>query len=234
MPRARRDWTTLLAEIRQLLRETTAADSYWSDADLLDYFNQAYDLRCMWLMDQHEGWLTERWKTDLVANQKVYTLPEGVDRIKRVLFRFTGGTTYEVPLTRAERWSDPTYEEAVNTTANGGVPTYRTLGKLLYIEPPSAEARTDGLVIELEALPTRFTGGGDKIDLALPSVLETLLVYDVWDIALGVEDASEIGVSQNARDRLRTFHAQYQKAFFDVTSTRTHGRVFGSRFYLGD
>ena len=91
MARARRVWSTMRTEVRRLLRETVAADSFWTDPELLDYFNHAIDLRVMILADQHEGWVTDTYDADLVANQNEYLIPEGTGRIKRILIVNTEG-----------------------------------------------------------------------------------------------------------------------------------------------
>lgn len=235
MPRARRAWSTQRAEIRRLLRETTSATSFWSDTDLLDMYNQAMDLRAMQMMDVDEGWFTDRVETDLVANQKEYTLPEGTDRVLRVLLQWTsGGVTRETPLIRHERWSEAMATvPSVGNTAGGVLPTYRLTGELILLEPPVTEARTDGLVIEIESLPARLTGDASKLDLKFPSMAETLLIYDVWDIAMGVEDAQG-NVNPQARGRLSGFHRKVEAQFMELCASRTKGRFFSSAFNLGD
>lgn len=237
MPRARRAWSTIRSEVRRLLRETTAADSFWSDTDLLDYFNTAQDLRFMDLADSDEGWFTEPWVTNIVANQKEYTIPEGTDRVKRVVLIFTeGGRTLEIPLTRNERWSDPMVTQSgVATGAIGAMPTYRIVGEEVWLEPPPTEARTNGLRIELEAAPARISADGDKIDLKWPSIAETLLIYDTWDIAVGVEDAQDL-VSGNpvALGRLSRTRAQLESKWNTFIERRSYGRSYSAPFYTGD
>ena len=121
MPRTSRQWTAMRAEIRRLLRETTASLSYCDDTDLLDYFNQAIDLRTMDMADAHEGWVADVINADIVGSQKEYTLPEGTGRVKRVLLIFRNTpNTIEIPLSRNERWSEP-----LSTTSGTASPIHQ-------------------------------------------------------------------------------------------------------------
>jgi len=235
MPRARRQWSTMRAEIRRLLRETVAADSFWSDQLLLDLFNHCMDLRASQMMSFDEGWFTDRLETDIVANQREYTVPEGSDRIKRILIsRTVGNTIQEFPLYRDEMWFKPLHStNSASAGGYGGLPTVRFQGELLYLEPPPTESITDGLIIEMEALPDRLTVDGSKLDLKFPAITETLLEYDVWDAAMGVEDAQG-NVDASVRGRLQRFHQKYESAWLELVSDRFESPFTAQPWYLGD
>ena len=229
MPRARRDWTALLAEIRTLLREDTSATSYWTDALLLNLFNQQTDFRVMQMAEAHEGWVTDSLVTNLVADQREYSLPEGAGRVKRVIRIFNPGTTNttERPLERDERWSEPTYNGIFDS-----VPSYRMLGELLILEPTPQESVTNGLKIECEFAPARFTTGTDKLDLRFPDNTETLLVYDVAVAAYEVE-AAQGNEPENLED-IRRARARYESVWMSYIEQRSFGRVFSTPHDYGD
>lgn len=235
MPRARRPWSQLRPEIYELLREpaTPDGDAYWSHAAILQYFNHCMDLRSMQLGEQHEGWITEPFSTDLVAGQSEYTMPEGSGRIKRVLIVFNqGGLKSSIPLIRAERWSEPLFEAgSTATTVGGSVPTYRVMKNLIFLEPAPSENRADALKIELEAAPDRIVADVDKLDPLWPDIAETMLQYDTAVLALSVEGSqgneAQIASLKNLRD-------EYAAMFFEYTAVRTFGRIFSSPYYLGD
>lgn len=233
MPRTRRQWSTIRSEARKLLRETVADDSFWGDAELLFYANIALDLRAQQLMEVDEGWFTDRALTDLVANQKEYTLEEGVDGIKRILVQYSPSSNpVEIPLIRNERLTQP-MATATSVGGPAGVPTCRLVGELIYLEPPPTESRTNGLIVEYEALPDRLTGDASKVDLKWPSTIEGLLVLDVWDIALGVEDAQG-NVNPEVRGRLQKFHEKYEKIFLENAARRLDSPNYSTPFFLGD
>ena len=223
MPRARRDWTSMLADIRALLTETTS-NAGWSDTLLLQLFNECMDERVMDLAEQHEGWVTDRFPVNIVADQKEYALPEGTGRVKRILL--SGGTTYEVPLIRDERWS-----KAMSST--GSTPTARLVGELIFLEPPPTEARTNGLIIEVESAPARLSAGGSKLDLRFPDALETLLILDTVVAAFEVEEAQGDEETYR-RSGIEKRRDRYAAKFFEYTAERFFGRTFSDAYYLGD
>jgi hypothetical protein len=192
-------------------------------------------MRGMQLAEAHEGWMTEVSEVDTVANQTVYNIPEGTGRVKRVLLAFTSGTrTVYQPLTRDERWDKSTVSDTANAVLGPlDLPTYRLLNNDLYLEPAPGTARTNGLRLEHESLPDRLVNDGDKLDLRWPDVMESLLVYDIWDLAVGVEDAQG-NVDERVMGRLRKVHQKYEGLFALFTEERSFGRTFSQPFSLGD
>jgi len=226
-------------EIRRLLRETVASASYWSDEFLRDLFNHAMDLRFTEMAQSHEGWTKQAVQTDIIADQSEYTLPEGISRVVRVLrvFNPDGNNQLTVPLTRNERWyegvSQSTGPVSLGTSA---LPTYRIVGSLLMLEPRPSQNEQNGLVIEYEAAPPRIDDDADKLPLSWPTdVLETLLIYDTWNMALGVEEAfSPNDQDGAAMGRLQRFHAVLESRWTDYVEERSFGPSFSHGFYLGD
>lgn len=232
MPRARRAWSAIKADIRRIIREETASLSFWDDTLVLQVFNECKDARDMQLADVHEGWVTTRHLADLVAGQKEYTLPEGAGRIKRILLGFDN---HETPLTRDESFSDPVYTAASVATGSGYQPTARLVANVIYLEPPPATARTNGLIIELEGATARLTGDGSKLDLAYPDFMETLLILDTV-VALFEIEVSRFGENSAGQrwvswvDRRRDFYAALFQQFIE---TRFYGRTQSRGFHLG-
>lgn len=231
-PRARRNWTTMLAEVRTLLHEPTAANSLWGDTELLQYFNSAMDMRSMEMCEAHEGWMTDPYTADLVANQPSYVLPEGAGRIKRVLIVMTSGSTkIEYPLDRNQRWTQPA--RTTNTSGLDCLPTYRMMGEALHLDPPYGKAVTGGLKIEIEVSPARLTAGGDKLALRWPDIAESLLIYDTVILALAVE-GSQGELPAGYVHSIQTVQRRYEIRWLAYIETRTMGRSVSPGIYLGD
>lgn len=233
--RTRQAWSTLKARIRRLLRETTAATSFWDDDLLLDAWNDAMEARAAEMAEAHEGWTKQSFLADTVANQREYSLPEGIERLLGVWLRYEdGGQLREIALNRDDRLSED-YHESSNQTAgwSGSRPTYRAVDNLLYLEPPVTEARTDGLRLEADVQPARFTGDASKLSLFFPITTETLLVYDTWSILTGIED-SQGNDANAAMNRVDMFHQRLQARWADMIQVRNQSRVYGRGNYFGD
>lgn len=235
MARTRRAWSTIRdTDIRPILRETTAATSYWGDPELLLYANLSIDRRAIEMMDKGEGFFVDRHRADLVANQAEYLLPEGYDRIKRVLIQRTeGNSVLEYPLVRDEKLGTAVHHSSSGINSEGYCPTYRLQGDLIYLEPRPTFSRTNGLVFEMQNAPTRLTGDASELDADFPALMETMLVLDVVELAWAVED-SQGNVAPEARGRMAYVHRAYEKHWERLIRARSHGRVFAQRLALGD
>lgn len=237
MARSRRQWSVLKAVIRRKLRETIAAKSYWTDTELLDYWNEGLELRTMQLDLQHEGWCTDVVKTDLVANQREYSWPEGAGKLRKVfLIRTTGSLVERFRLRRDEKIDDEYILSAINARvgASGYIPTYRMVGELIVLEPTPTESVTQGLELEMDNASIYFDEDTDKLDLRFPVQLENLLIYDTCEQALAVEAAQGNLPNPESLTRMQRWHGKYEQAFSDWTATRSQGPVYGSGFYWGD
>lgn len=220
-----------------MLQETTSAASEWVDADLLVYANQALDLRAMQLGLTEGGYLTQRVTANLVADQRAYSVPEGTDVVRAVyILQTTGDRSYEVPVYQNEQ-----IYSAIAITAPGGSnlgwrPTGRLVGAELYLEPPPPEALTNGLIWHVEALGARLSGDSSTVPSYFPSTIETLLAYDVWEIACGVEDAVDVegDADSSGVARLRLTHRKLERAWEDFIDRRFDAPVRGVPFYTGD
>jgi hypothetical protein len=232
MPRARRQWSALRAEIYTLLRETEGA-SFWTPAQLLVLFNSALDHRVMQLATLDEGWVTDEYETDLVEDQREYPLPEGAGRVKRVVIQHTtGGVKHERECHRDEQWGKNVYHGIGATSIESYHPTFRLQGNLIVLEPKPEFGATDGLRIDLELAPDRLSQDSSKIDLRFPDVMETLLVYDTVILALKMEHS--LGrLPEDYLNHLMSFQKEYEAAFIDYCTDRTEGRFFGQPYRLG-
>lgn len=234
--RARAEWSDLRTQIHLILRENSAG--YWSDSLLLALANHALDQRALELGEAHEGWITLAYLADTVANQREYALPEGTERVRGVYLRYvTGSQVEEIQLNRNDRIGQDYYEPAPNTSfRQGGIrPEYRIMDNLLLIEPPDTENRTGGMRLELEALPDKIINDGSKLSLLWPLSTETLLVYDVVMLALGVEDSQGNQDDQTqSHNNLKMFHRKLEESWRQVIAVRNQSRVYGPAFNLGD
>ncbi|MGH9557006.1 MAG: hypothetical protein ACRD2Y_14400 [Terriglobales bacterium] len=220
--------------MRVLLRETTAAASFWSDATLLLLWNANMDRRTMQLATLDEGWITDQKTTALVANQREYPVPEGTGRVKRISLKYTqGATTYEIPLERQEYWIDPvTHTTSSPGSIDGYRPTYQLQANLIILEPAPGFALSASLMIDSEDMPDRFATDADKLALRFPDVMETLLIYDTVVSAWAIEH-SQGNLPEDYTNHIRGFRDELEGIFLDFCSDRTEGLVRGRPYRLG-
>lgn len=235
--RTRTVWSSLRDDqIYPLLRETSAG--YWSSTLLLSLANHALDQRALELGEAHEGWITQAYLADTVAQQREYALPEGTERVRAVYLRYTSGNTVEeLQLSRNDRIGQDYYSPDVQTSyRQGGVrPQWRALDNLILIEPPTPETLTGGLRLEIDALPPKLTGDSSVLSLLWPMSTETLLVYDTVLLALGVEDSQgNQDDNTQAHSQIKSFHRRLESSWREMIAVRNQSRVYGTPYCLGD
>lgn len=234
MSRARRAWSTIRSEIRTLLRETDSSASFWTDALLLNLFNDCMDLRVMQLAMVDEGWVTDQVYTSLVADQREYPLPEGAGRVKKVALTFTsGGVTRERELRRDDRWGKEIVHGAGGESIEAYFPTYQLQANLILLEPKPAFSLASALQIDMESAPARLAADADKLDLRFPDVMETLLKYDTALLALAVEQ-TQGNLPADYVNHLRGFQQRFEQEFQEYITDRSEGEVVGQPFRQGD
>jgi len=234
--RVRENWSTILAGVRLLLRETDAAKSYWSDATLLMLFNDALDQRTMEMIEEDEGWTVDEFVAGLVANQREYVLPEGGDRVRRVWFIRTEGTrVIEQEIKRDERPFDGIVHGNSGMSVAAGFyrPTFRIQGDLLLLEPRPDASYSGGLRVEFEALQPKLTGGDSKIPARYPVATETLLKYDTAIKAKALENNQD-KPDADFVNGLREERVLIEAAWRQFVKKRTSSVIFSRPLTLGD
>lgn len=236
MPRGRRTWGDLKAAVRRRLRETNAALSYWSDTDLLDYANFSMDMRSMQLDDAHEGWNADVLVTDIVAEQREYTWPEGSGRVLRVFLVHTlDGNTFKMQLDRDEKRAVDIQSHVTSTVGTRGYrPTYRLLGELLLLEPAPTEDVTSGLEIEITNAPLFFEKDDSKLDLRYPVQLEEVLILDITEMALSVEAQMGNLPDPDSLTRIQRLRREYEAHWSNWIEVRSESTVRGHAMHWGD
>lgn len=225
MPRAHRQWSVLRGEIRALIGETDETNPFWTNGLLLQLWNAKLDKYTMQLGNAHEGWITDEVTTTPVAGQREYTLQEGTGRVKRVIWsRAHGSGSYDVPLQRNERWSEPVYH--AGSGEDETIPTIRFAGELLILEPAPQNVDNITIILEIESSQARFSGDTSTFAGRWPDVAEALLVYDTalaafrWEAMQGrTPDPANVRMVKDERD-------EYKAEWDLYVEQRTAARVF--------
>lgn len=231
--RARRAFNAgIEADIRRLLREDTT--DFWSQADLLQLFNENMDLRVLDLAAADEGWNVGTFKTSVVADQREYSLPEGAGRLKRLLWSVDDASSStgsrETPMERNERvWSS---SGASTDLTRSGVPTFMLEDNLIILEPTPSTARTNGLWIQCEYTPARL-GASDKLDLRFPGEMETMLILDTAVAAMTIEGAAS-GEGPAGLQFAIARQSRYEAGFLQFIQDRSSSPVYTVPYTLGD
>lgn len=167
--------TQFLVRIRTYLREPDATKSWWSDANLIAFFNSNYWRRCAQIEMAHAGAFQISTSVNLVANTATYNWPSGFQKLIKVEILRSNGDT--IPIMRQERHYgiNPGNPSADQNTYN---PNYRPVQGGITLEPVPVVSVTNGLIIHYLGLPTRLSSGSDTLHSDFPYIFDELLVLD--------------------------------------------------------
>lgn len=224
MARTRRTYSDIITDVRRKLNEPTASESFWTDADLLQYLQEAKDLREAELLGHHEGYNTKIFKADLVAGQRSYELPEEVTVVQRVWSTQVG----EKVLLDEDRQHYGSYEL---DSVQGVTTSFRLSDNHILLHPTPSDSTTDGLIIEADISDDRVTLQG-KLPDSWPPQLESLLTFDTAIAAIEMQGVAA-DVENSALAPLIRSQRRLETAITDMIYRRSHNVITGPWFDWG-
>lgn len=194
--------------IRRYLHEITSSNSFWSEDFINQVFNQAYKVRCADLMMAHEGYFVIRATTPIVAEQELYTWPEGFEHAKKLEIVRDAGDT--IPLDRHERHE---HRNAGPTQVSGGdtyLPTFRPIGQGFLLEP-AANSSEGTLRLEYTGVPPSLSNDGDQLHSDFPVLFDELLVLDSVVACFDAEGLIETGAPRSILRSHQILDAKWER-----------------------
>lgn len=223
MARARRAVSALITDIRRKLNEPDSSDSFWTDGDLLAYLQEAKDLRELQLIGHHEGWQTQEFKYDIVAEQSSYKIPEEATLVKRVFYQRNG---YRAPLVE-DRQHYGSFDDNVQLDPR----SYRILDDHIILYPTPGQAITDGLIVDVDVSDDRLQISS-KLPDSWPPQTESLLIYDTAISALEMQGV-DADLENSSFGALKLNQQRLERAWNEAIQKRSFGIVVGPSFDWG-
>ncbi len=152
------------AYARRLLAEQTAADSFWSDADLNDYINRAYEevvtvaelLHCTSLGNSQAGVQEYPFPKDTLGVVRVFYLDPADGKFKEVHYRSLEDMDF----------IDPIWPVAV--CESGEIPGFWTVrGQLLHLVPAPYETGIQNIRLWCIQAPAPLTDDAQEPEIPL-------------------------------------------------------------------
>ncbi len=196
--------------IRNYLKESNAATSYWNNVFLDQMFNAQYRKRAAQLIMAFEGWFVSVVTRDITADQARYAFPDGMQRVQKMeLVREDGRT---VPILRYERHRE--YNPASSNSGTSGesyLPTWRLQGNGFVLEPTPGQTVTDGLQLEYAGIPVALSTEDDYLHPSWPELFEELLILDTVVAAFDAEGNQESGLLRSIIRQRMEWEEQFER-----------------------
>jgi len=201
--------TELLAEVRILLNQTTAANSNWTDAALTNWLNEGVRRYFQEVTMHAEGHFTTTTTLDITAEQETVALPTDFYELKTLHKKVTNGwvsLNYNNPLEEG-------FSTKGGTSSNTYIPYYFFRGQELVLRPTPNFSETGGLLLEYIQFPDTMVNGGDTLTNQVSPIFRDLIImFAVYKAKFQESQATGISNHQNAAGELGALVTQLQDA----------------------
>lgn len=168
-----------ITAVRDMLNQPNASNSFWSDAELTRYLNEAIRIYFLEVTNNDEGFWTKSTTLDITTGTETIALPADCFEVKGVWKVVTSG---RVPLSYRNNTSG-----GVITQPGGGsggetyFPSYSFKESALQLNPVPNYSETGGLYLEYIYFPDMLAQSGDMMSAnVLPIFKQLIEMYAVY------------------------------------------------------
>lgn len=203
-----------ITAVRSLLNQPNAANSFWSDADLTAYINEAIRMYFLEVTNNDEGFWTKVADFNITNGQETVALPSDCFEIKAVYKAVNNGYVV-LPYRNAESDS---YSTNGGLGGNTYFPSYYFREDSLVLRPVPNFDETAALRIEYIYFPDMLQNAGDTMNSnVLPIFRQLIEMYAVYKAKLKESLTNGTDMTALAQSNLGGIH----KLFIDTVRNRS-------------
>lgn len=203
-----------ITSVRNLLNQPNAANSFWSDAEIVAYLNEAIRMYFLEVTNNDEGFWTKTANLDIVANTETVALPTDCFEIKAVYKAVTNGYVV-LPYRNAESDS---YTTLGGTSGDVYFPSYYFRENSIVLRPVPNFSQTAGLSVEYIYFPDMLQNSGDTMsNNMLPIFRQLIEMYAVYKAKLKESLTNGVDMTPVAKANL----GEIYKLFIDTVRNRS-------------
>jgi hypothetical protein len=172
-----------ITAVRDMLNQPNASNSFWSDAEITRYLNEAIRIYFLEVTNNDEGFWTKAVTLNIVTNTELVALPDDCFEVKGVWKVVSNG---RIPLAYRNNTSG-----GVITQPGGGsggetyFPSYSFQENNLKLNPVPNYSETGGLHLEYIYFPDMLAQSGDTMSTnVLPIFKQLIEMYAVYKAKL--------------------------------------------------
>lgn len=166
-----------ITAVRDMLNQPNASNSFWSDAELTRYLNEAIRIYFLEVTNNDEGFWTKTADLDVVSGVETVDLPADCFEVKAVYKAVTNGY---VVLPYRNSTSD-SYTTQGGSGTETYFPSYYFRENSLVLRPVPNFSQVAGLRIEYIYFPDMLQNAGDVMsDNMLPIFKQLIEMYAVY------------------------------------------------------
>lgn len=171
----------LTANVRNMLNSPNASNSFWTDAELADYLNDAVRLYFSEVVQLNEGQFTTQTDLNIVTDTETVALPTDCFEVKVLFKKVTNGY---IALPYQPSLID-NYTTQGGTSSEAYLPAYQFRGNNLVLRPTPNFSETAGLRLEYVQFPETLVNGGDTLSTQVSPIFKELIeMYAIYKAKL--------------------------------------------------
>jgi hypothetical protein len=197
----------LLFSVRNLLNQPNAANSFWTDAEIVDYINEGIRTYFAEVSNVDEGQFTTNSDLNIVAGSETVALPSACFEIKALYKKVANG--YDILPYNNNITSG--YTTLGGTDTNGYLPYYFFRENSIVLRPTPQFSETAGLRIEYIAFPDFLNGASDTLPAGVSPIFKQLIeMYAVYKAKLKESLVNGVDTTALAKENLNQIYVQFK------------------------
>jgi hypothetical protein len=198
----------LVSNVRRLLNQPSASNSFWADDELADYINEGIRRYFLEVTFNNEGQFTTNTVLDLVAGTENISLPSDcfevravyrIDNDQNIALRYINDFTHSYTTTGAD--------------SGGYYPDYSFQGNSLVLRPKPNFSEVGGLHIDYIQFPDMLATAGDRMTAqVLPLFKELVEMYAVYKAKMRESLVNGVDMTGLAKENLAALYTQFKEA----------------------
>lgn len=218
----------LITNVRNMLNQPSATNSFWTDEELAVYLNEAVRRYFAEVVLHSEGQFTALTDLDITANANTVALPTDCFKIKQLWRKVSDG--YE-PLHYRNNLT-----EGMSTSGSSGGSNYRPdyylRGNSLVLSQMPGFSETDGLRLEYVQFPETLVTGGDSLTAQVSPVFKDLIeAYAVYKAKMKESLVSGTNTTPLALQNLNDLFTAFKEAIAGRSDGPTAIKPFNPEEY---
>lgn len=206
--------TTLRVNVRNLLNQPNASNSFWTDAELDTYINEAIRIYFAELTKIDEGHFGVSVPLNITANTETVAMPSDFFAM-RALYKKVD-TSYTILSYRNNLNEGFTTDGGNNSTCY--LPYYYFRGNSIVLRPTPQFSEAAGLLLEYIQFPDTLVTGSDVLTAQIsPVFTQVVEMYAVYKAKVKESLVNGTQTSEIAKSNLADLHKQYM----DVVQLRS-------------
>lgn len=163
----------LIEEVRALLNQPKASNSYWTDTELKTYLNDAVRTYFQEVVERNEGFFGATTALNITANQETVALPDDCFEV-RALYMIQPN---RFQILEYRNNVTESYENNFSTSSQNYIPYYYFQANNLVLRPVPTFTQAAALQLEYIQLPDALIWGGDTLTNQISPIFKELIVH---------------------------------------------------------